>query len=84
VADPSRYAIIDYRAFRGLGAAKPEGANPNEYATDAEFSEHYRTYPTKPAAYEFSVEYVREIAGEADLSAREIDRALWALDKETT
>lgn len=83
MAEPSRYAIIDYRAFRGLGAAKPELANPNEYATYAEFLEHYRTYLTKPAAYEFYMEHVREIAEEEELSAREIDMALWALDRET-
>lgn len=81
VAKPTEYAIIDYRAFRGLAAAKPEIATPEEYTTYAEFLEHFRTYLRKAETYGYYMNHVREIAEERDLSAREIDMALWAFDK---
>lgn len=83
VAEPSQYAIIDYRSFRGLGAAKPQIVEPVEYATYAKFLEYFRTYLTKSEAYEFYMIYVREIAEAEGLSARHVDMALWALDKES-
>ena len=81
VADPSHYAIIDYRAFRGLAAAKPELIESDGYATLAEFMGHFRTYLRKAEAYAFYMEHVREIAETEDLSPREVDIALWAFDK---
>ena len=81
VADPSHYAIIDYRAFRGLAAAKPELIESDGYATLAEFMGHFRTYLKKAEAYAFYMEHVREIAETEDLSPREVDMALWAFDK---
>lgn len=82
VAEPSQYAIIDYRGLRGLGAVKSEIVEPTEYATYAEFLEYFRTYLTKSEAYEFYMKYIREIAEAEGLSARHVDMALWTLDKE--
>ena len=82
MAKPTEYAIIDYRAFRGLAAAKPEIATPKGYTTYAEFLEHFRTYLTRAEAYEYYMNHVRGIAEERALSVREINMALWAFDKE--
>jgi hypothetical protein len=82
VAKPSHYAIIDYRAFRGLAGAKPDIVDSQQYADYAEFLEHFRTYLKNPEAYEFYMNHVREIADAEDLSARQVDMALWAFDKE--
>ena len=82
VAKPSHYAIIDYRAFRGLAGAKPEIVDSQQYADYAEFLEHFRTYLKNPEAYEFYMNHVREIASAEDLSVRQVDMALWAFDKE--
>jgi hypothetical protein len=82
VAKPSHYAIIDYRAFRGLAGAKPEILDSRQYADYAEFLEHFRTYLKNPEAYEFYMNHVREIADAEGLSARQVDMALWAFDKE--
>ena len=82
VARPSQYAIIDYRAFRGLAGVKPNLLESKQYADYAEFLEHFRTYLKSPDAYEYYMRHVREIADTEDLSAREVDMALWAFDKE--
>lgn len=82
VARPSQYAIIDYRAFRGLAGVKPELMDSKKYADYAEFLEHFRTYLKSPDAYEYYIRHVREIADTENLSAREVDMALWAFDKE--
>lgn len=82
VAKPSRYAIIDYRAFRGLAGAKPEIVEPQQYGNYAEFLEHFRTYLKRPESYEYYMNHVREIADAEDLSARQVDMALWAFDRE--
>ena len=84
VSKPAEYAIIDYRAFRGLAAAKPEIATPEEYTIYAEYLEHFRTYLTKAEAYEYYMNHIREIADKSALSAREIDMALWAFDNAKT
>ena len=81
VADPSHYAIIDYRALRGLAAAKPHLIEPDEYATLAEFLGHFRTYLDNPDTYAFYMQHVRELADDEGLTPREIDMALWAFDK---
>lgn len=82
VAKPSQYAIIDYRAFRGLVGAKPDIIDPTEYSEYAEFLEHFRRYQKSPKSYEYYMNHVREIADTAGLSARQVDMALWAYDKE--
>lgn len=82
VADPSQYAVIDYRAFRGIAGAKPDIIDSSQYAEYAEFIEHFRTYLRRPAAYGYYMDHVREIAEAEDLSARKVDMALWAFDKE--
>jgi len=82
VAKPSHYAIIDYRAFRALPGANPEMAGPRQYGDYAEFLEHFRTYLKNPEAYEFYMNHVRQIADAEGLSARQVDMALWAFDKE--
>ncbi len=82
VAKPSHYAIIDYRAFRGLVGANPEIANPHEYGEYAEFLEHFRTYLKSSESYDYYMDHVRQIGDDEDLSAREVDMALWAFDKE--
>lgn len=82
VAKPEDYAIIDYRAFRGLVAAKPELVKSEGYSGYAEFLEHFRNYLKNSKAYGFYIEQVREIARAENLSAREVDMALWAFDKE--
>ncbi|WP_262178375.1 hypothetical protein [Haloarcula laminariae] len=82
VAKPEEYAIIDYRAFRGLAAALPEIVDSRDYSEYAEFLEHFRNYLTNAEAYEYYIEHVREIAEQEDLSARQVDMALWAFDKE--
>lgn len=84
VADPSRYAIVDYRAFRGLAAAKPRLVEPDEYTTLATFLGHFRRYLDAPESYAFYVENVRELAEAEDLSPRQVDMALWAFDKKKT
>lgn len=82
VAKPSHYAIIDYRAFRGLAGAKPEIIDSRQYADYAKFLEYFRTYLKNPDAYEFYMNHVRKIADAEDLSARQIDMIFWAFDKE--
>ncbi|MFP9191139.1 hypothetical protein ACLI4Q_05675 [Natrialbaceae archaeon A-CW1-1] len=82
VAKPSHYAIIDYRAFRGLAGAKPAIVDSQQYEEYAEFLEHFRTYLRSPTAYGYYMEQVREIAEAENLSARQVDMALWAFDKE--
>ena len=82
VAKPSHYAIIDYRAFRGLAGVKPEMVDARQYADYAEFVEHFRRYQESSAAYEYYMHHVREIADAENLSARQVDMALWAFDKE--
>jgi endonuclease III len=84
VAKPSQYAIIDYRAFRGLVGAKSDIIDSTEYSEYAEFIEHFRRYQKSPESYEYYMNHVREIADTAGLSARQVDMALWAYDKEMT
>ena len=75
VAMPSQYAIVDYRAFRGLAGLKPELFDSQEYSVYSEFLEHFRTYLTRSEAYDYYMTHVREIAADEDLSARE--RSTW-------
>lgn len=53
-----------------------------QYANYAEFLEHFRTYLKNSESYEFYMNHVREIADTENLSARQVDMALWAFDKE--
>ncbi|MDG5761905.1 hypothetical protein QA600_21525 [Natronococcus sp. A-GB1] len=82
VSEPSKYAIIDYRAFRGLAGLKPDIVEFPKYTEYAEFLEHFRTYLKSPEAYEYYMNHVREIADAEGVSAREVDMALWAFDNE--
>lgn len=82
VAKPSEYAIIDYRAFRGLAGLNSDIVNVEEYAEYAEFLEHFRTYLKSPRSYEYYMRHVREIAQAEGVTAREVDMALWAFDNE--
>lgn len=84
VAKPEEYAIIDYRAFRGLAGALPEIVDSRDYSEYAEFLENFRNYLTSAEAYEYYIKHVREIAEQEDLSARQVDMALWAFDKENS
>lgn len=81
VSNPSHYAIIDYRAFRGLVGAKPELTDSPQYSEYAEFLEHFRNYLKSSESYAYYMNHVREIADAEDLSPREVDMALWAYDK---
>ncbi|WP_049996220.1 hypothetical protein [Halococcus sediminicola] len=83
VADPETYAIIDYRALRALIAVRPDLAATDSYATFAEFLEHFRNYQKRPRTYDFYLNEVWAIADERDFTPREVDMALWALDKHT-
>jgi hypothetical protein len=46
------------------------------------FLEQFRTYPGKPEWCVFYTKYVRGMADALGLATRELDIALWALDKE--
>lgn len=82
MARPSEFAIIDYRAFRALAAAKSNLFELALYPVSAEFLEHFRTYLSKPDSYVFYMRHIRELADAEGLSPREVDIALWALDKQ--
>ena len=81
---PTKHAVIDYRALRALPAAKPQLLDHTEYAEFAEFLELFRTYGSDPSAYEFYIDYVRELAEQNDLLPREVDMALWEYDRKRT
>jgi hypothetical protein len=81
---PERHAVIDLRALRALPAAKPRLLEQDSYADFAEFLELFRTYGSDPNAYEFYVDHVRDLAERNDLSAREVDMALWEYDRTRT
>ncbi|WP_139835070.1 hypothetical protein [Halorubrum ezzemoulense] len=82
--DPAKYAVIDYRAFRALGAAKPRLLDPQYYRDYAEFIEHFQDYNSSPEAYRFYMEEVRQIAQQKGILPREVDMALWAFDEHTS
>lgn len=81
---PERHAVIDFRAFRALPAAKPSLLNRDSYEDLAEFLELFRTYGSNLEAYAFYVEEVRELAEHHDLLTREVDMALWEFDRQRT
>jgi hypothetical protein len=81
VVYPSEYAIIDFRALRALGAVKPQLVDGNNYSEFATFLDHFRGYHNNTAAYSFYLQQVRDIANTEELTAREVDMALWAYDK---
>lgn len=81
---PETHAVIDFRAFRALPAAKPDLLDWNTYEELAEFLELFRTYGSDPKVYAFYVEQVRELAEQHDLLAREVDMALWEFDRQRT
>ena len=84
MADPTRYAVLDYRAFRALGAAIPQLLNPQNYDQYIEFMDSFQDYGTEPSAYSFYLNHVRSIAQKEGITPREVDMALWAFDKHRT
>lgn len=84
MADPTRYAVLDYRAFRALGAAIPQLLNPQNYHQYIEFMDGFQDYGTDPSAYSFYLNQVRNIAQREGITPREVDMALWAFDKHQT
>lgn len=84
MAEPTRYAVLDYRAFRALGAAVPRLLNPQNYDQYIEFMDSFQDYGTEPSAYSFYVDHVRNTAEKEGITPREVDMALWAFDKHRT
>lgn len=84
MAEPTRYAVLDYRAFRALGAAVPRLLNPQNYDQYIEFMNSFQDYGTEPSAYSFYMDHVRNIAEKEGITPREVDMALWAFDKHRT
>ena len=84
MAEPTRYAVLDYRAFRALGAAIPQLLNPQNYDQYIEFMDSFQDYGTEPSAYSFYLNHVRNIAQKEGITPREVDMALWAFDKHRT
>ena len=82
--DPTNHAVVDYRAFRALGAAKPQLLVTQNYAHYTEFMNHFQNYNTNPSAYAFYIDEVQDIARQEGLLPREVDMALWAYDKSMT
>lgn len=80
MSDPREYAIVDYRSFRALAAAVPELIDTDSYGELVEFLEHFRTY-NDVDSYDYYIRHVREIANREGLTPRQVDMALWALDK---
>jgi 3-methyladenine DNA glycosylase/8-oxoguanine DNA glycosylase len=79
--DPEAYAVIDFRVIRALGKVKPDLLGSGSYEAYAEFMEHFRSYGTRPQTYEFYMEHVDELCSDTSLTPREVDMALWTLDK---
>jgi len=79
MANPTNFAVIDYRAVRALGVVKPALLDSHNYSQYAEFMECFRE-PTVDG-YRFYMEIIRDIAQREGLSTREVDMALWAYDK---
>jgi len=79
--DPANYAVVDYRAFRALGAAEPNLLDPQNYPDYAEFMGSFQDYNSDPEAYSFYMEIVRDIAQREGILPREVDMALWAFDE---
>lgn len=78
--DPANYAVVDYRAFRALGAAEPHLLDPQTYPNYAEFMESFQDYSSVTEAYSFYIDVVRNIAQREGILPREVDMALWAFD----
>lgn len=53
MADPTQYAVLDYRAFRALGVAIPQLLNRQNYHQYIEFMDSFQDYGTDPSAYSF-------------------------------
>lgn len=78
--EPANYAVVDYRAFRALGAAEPHLLDPQTYSDYAEFMESFQDYNSAPEAYSFYMNVLRDIAQRGGILPREVDMALWAFD----
>ena len=82
--EPNNFAVVDYRAFRALGAVKPSLLDPRTYPTYVEFMKNFQNYNTSSGAYSFYVTNIRQIAQREGILPREVDMALWAYDKVIT
>jgi hypothetical protein len=80
--EPANYAVIDYRAFRALGAAEPHLLDPQTYPEYVDFMESFQDYDSAPEAYRFYMDVVRDIAQREGILPREVDMAFWAFDEE--
>lgn len=79
--DPTKYAIIDYRALRALAFIQPQLADPQNYPQYVEFMDHFRSYNSQADAYEFFITEVQQISSNQNLDPREVDMALWSFDE---
>ena len=81
MAEPANYAVVDYRAFRALGAANPQLLDSQTYPQYVEFIEHFRNYNSATEAYSFYMDAIRDVAQRERILPREVDMALWAFDE---
>lgn len=82
--EPANYAVVDYRAFRALGAAEPQLLDPQTYPDYADFMQSFQYYNSEQEAYGFYMDVVRDIAQREGRSTREVNMALWAFNKSNT
>ena len=78
---PDNFAVVDFRAFRALGAANPQLLDSQHYPHYVEFMNHFLNYNTNPSAYSFYLSEVRQLAQREGILPREVDMALWTFDK---
>lgn len=81
VVFPNDYATMDYRALRTLpwASSSPILQNHNDFS---QYIDAFREYNHSEAAYEYYLNEVRQIAQNNNRTAREVDMALWAYDKD--
>jgi hypothetical protein len=79
MADPTTFAVIDYRALRALGVVQPSLLDTQTYSDYADFMRYFREPDIE--GYCFYMEIIRDIAQREGILPREVDMALWAYDK---
>jgi hypothetical protein len=79
MADPTTFAVIDYRALRALGVVQPGLLDTQTYSDYADFMGYFREPDIE--GYCFYMEIIRDIAQREGILPREVDMALWAYDK---
>jgi len=80
VLDPTKYGIIDYRAYRALLWLQSDDSTFSRYAGFADLTEKWRDYASVAAYLEF-VRTIRTIGEAKGLTARTIEMALWKFDE---